>query len=432
MRKGVAIMIRLHNLGMCCLICAGLAAAQSYSPSGNGPATRPPVAELRPPAAADLPENLTTFDNGQAEIQWLDGRWQLRAGTVWLKDFGRHESEAREALRIIRELKLTQVGSLGYPRPVLEYWLANGRAPANTIIGLRTTAFDRENLRVEQVQGQWCLRDARQVLLSFGYGDADARQALAIIRKYGFDQVGYLGQPAPVMILFLAGKAHESATTLPDKHANQPRMLLPNNPFTRQVVHESSKDQAAKETASAGQLNPNDLAAIPSLRQLANPTMRGPSSFSIEDRIAVDWRHVQVRQDSQDWKLLYGRYMLADLGFSESDARVAQAVVQHYHFTEHCLIGRPKALFSYFLVNGQAPKGLCFGAHNTPFRPESLTVQKQGEGWVLLEGTKTLWHFGDGAQEAREALQAIRRYQFDTLCQIGSGQTSMVFLVRTR
>jgi|GEM_PF-1910978 len=425
-------MIRLHYLGICYLICAGSAAAQPYTPAGQGSTTRPPAAELRPPAAEDLPENLTTFANEQTEIQWLDGRWQLRAGAVWLKDFGRHETEAREALRIIRELKLTQLGSLGYPRPVLEYWLANGRAPANTIMGLRTTSFDRENLRVEQVQGQWCVRDARQVLLSFGYGDADARQALAIIRKYGFDQVGYLGRPAPVMILFLAGKAHESATALPDKHANQPRMLIPNNPFTRQVAHESSTDQAAKETASAGQLNPNDLAAIPSLRQLATPTIRDPSSFSIEDRIAVDWRHVQVRQDGQDWKLLYGRYTLADLGLSESDARVAQAVVQHYHFTEHCLIGRPKVLFSYFLVNGQAPKDLCFGAHNTPFRPETLTLQKQGEDWVLSEGSKMLWHFGGGAQEAREALQAIRRYHFDTLCRIGSGQTPMIFLVRTR
>jgi hypothetical protein len=424
-------MIRLNYLGMCCLICAGAAAAQSYSPSGNGPATRPPVAELRPPAAADPPENLTTFDNQQTEIQWLDGRWQLRAGTVWLKDFGRHEAEAREALRIIRELKLTQVGSLGYPRPVLEYWLANGRAPANTNIGLRTTAFDRENLRVEQVQGQWCLRDARQVLLSFGYGEADARLALAIIRKYGFDQVGYLGRPAPVMILFLAGKAHETATTLPDKHANQPHMLFPNNPFTRRSDHDSSKNQAAGDTATS-QLNPSEVAAIPSLRQLAASTVRGPSSFSVEDRVAVDWRHVQVRQDGQNWKLLYERYALADLGLSESDARVAQAVVQHYHFTEHCLIGRPKVLFSYFLVNGQAPKELCFGAHNTPFRPEALTLQKQGEDWVLMEGSNTLGHFGQGAQEAREALQAIRRYQFDTLCRIGSGQTPMIFLVRTR
>jgi hypothetical protein len=424
-------MIRLHYLGMCCLICVAVA-AQSYSPSGNGPATRPPVAELRPPSAADVPENLTTFDNEQTEIQWLDGRWQLRAGTVWLKDFGRHETEAREALRIIRELKLTQVGSLGYPRPVLEYWLVNGRAPANTIIGLRTTAFDRENLRIEQVQGQWCLRDARQVLFSFGYGEADARQALAIIRKYGFDQVGYLGRPAPVMILFLAGKAHETATTLPDKHVNQPHMLFPNNPFTRRGDHDSSKDQAAKDTASTGPLNPSEVAAIPSLRQLAASTSRGPSSFSIEDRVAVDWRHVQVRQDGQNWKLLYERYAFADLGFSESDARVAQAVVQHYHFTEHCLIGRPTALFSYFLVNGQAPKGLCFGARNTPFHPEALTLQKQGEDWVLMEGSNTLWHFGQGAQEAREALQAIRRYRFDTLCRIGSGQTPMIFLVRTR
>ena len=50
---------------------------------------------------------------------------------------GRHETEAREALRLLRELRLNQRGTVGSPRPVMEYWLTDGRAPQGFTQGLR-------------------------------------------------------------------------------------------------------------------------------------------------------------------------------------------------------------------------------------------------------------------------------------------------------
>ena len=193
-------MMRFLFPAMAWTACTCWALAQPPVISPPAAATRQSTKPNHQPAGTEaLVENLTSFDYRQADIQWLDGRWQLRAGPVWLKDFGRQEADAREAMRLIRELKLTEFGSIGSPRPLLEYWLSGGQAPANALTGSRRTSFERDSLRVEQVQGQWCVRDARQALFSFGYREDEARQALAIIRKYGFDQVGYIGRPAPVM-----------------------------------------------------------------------------------------------------------------------------------------------------------------------------------------------------------------------------------------
>src|SRR5262249_10882345 len=113
--------------------------------------------------------------------------------------------------RLIRDLRLTEYGTVGEPAPVMEYWLSAGQAPQGRVPGLRTLPIDQATLRVEQAQGQWCVRDARLVLFNFGPRGDDARQALAVLRKYGFPQVGVIGQLPPSMYLFLADPADRAA-----------------------------------------------------------------------------------------------------------------------------------------------------------------------------------------------------------------------------
>src|SRR5688500_6888269 len=76
-------------------------------PGAAGPLRLAPPAPL-PPLAAQV----THFNYRLANVTWEEGRWVLRAGDVFLKDFGRREAEAREALRIIRDLRLTEHGTL--------------------------------------------------------------------------------------------------------------------------------------------------------------------------------------------------------------------------------------------------------------------------------------------------------------------------------
>src|SRR5262249_10144550 len=115
--------------------CAGAASAQTRPgfippaapaagvarPTSTAPTAQSPTAAEADNVPAPQPDSLWTFDWNQADVQWTEGRWLLTAGKVVLKDFGRHETEAREALRLVRELHLTQLGTLGTPQPIAEY-----------------------------------------------------------------------------------------------------------------------------------------------------------------------------------------------------------------------------------------------------------------------------------------------------------------------
>ncbi len=402
-------------------------------PVPGGQAALVPPASLpgRPDVRPRAPENLITFDHRLAELQWVDNRWQLQVGGVHLTDFGRREAEAREALRLVRELRLTQRGTVGTPQPIMEYWLANGQAPQGSVPGLRLLPLDLESLRVEEIQGQWCLRNARQTFFNFGSHVEDARHALEIIQHHGFSQIGYVGQPAPVMIYFLgqpAGLAQARtlvptplvSRTVQSAHANGPTPLLQRTPFT--------------DGNRSGQGNALVPPPLPYGRQLAaaNPSLADVTVLA--ERVPFDWRRVELRRDQQDWKLVAGSYTLANFGSRQADARQALAALQYYRFTEHHLVGSPQTpTLTYFLAHGQAPRGLFFGVNSTPFRPESLSIQRAGESYVLWDGNRALWNFGDKADDARQVLQVVQRHKFDHLCRIGnSDPPAMTYFVRTR
>src|SRR5260370_1058653 len=119
--------------------------------------------------------------------------------------------DLRRALRAVQGLRLTQHGPVGpSQQPALEYWLSDGRAPEGFVPGLRPLAIDLPTLHAEQTQGQWCLRDRHRVLFNFGLKGDDARQAEAVIRKYGFTQVASIGPAAPALVVFLTS-AHDQA-----------------------------------------------------------------------------------------------------------------------------------------------------------------------------------------------------------------------------
>jgi hypothetical protein len=147
--------------------------------------------------------------------------------------------------------------------------------------------------------------------------------------------------------------------------------------------------------------------------------------------VSFDWRQVQLRQEEGVWKLAAGAYVLATFGADEQAGRQALAAVNHYHFTEHCRIGAPEPLFSYFLVHGQAPRGLMFGLRSQAFGPDKVSVQPLGRQWALCSGDQVLLILGEQPDEARQLLEVIRRNQFDRLCRIGPPDgPGMTFLVR--
>jgi hypothetical protein len=351
-----------------------------------------------PVIAAPPVDALVSFDPGQVELRRVNDRWQIWSAGKFLKDVGTLEHDAREVLDRIRQLQLDQLGTIGTRQPVMEYWLSRQQAPRGLVPIHQTMPLDRETLRVEQVHGQWCLRDARNLWFNFGIHEADARQALEVIERWDFGRIGYVGHPQPVMIYFLNG-------------------------------------------TTSGQAKPPQLAAgisfglfhLLGVRQLTPPNLAQLDAVKGEERLPLDWRRVELKRDGLKWTLTCGSECLADFGFDESAARDALRAFQFYRFTEQCRIGRSESPLVYYLVNGQAPVGIRLGISSFRFRPDELTVRRVNDLWMICEGDRPLLRGGSTEGEARQAILAIQRYRFDHLCRIGHIEGKCFqFLVRDR
>jgi hypothetical protein len=393
----------------------------------------------QPPATPQ--ESLRTFDYQRAELEWQDDRWQLTASGVLLKDFGRHEAEARQALRLLRELHLTQVGTVGAPQPIVEYWLADGHAPQGLVADLHTVPLDPRTLKAEQLQGQWWVRDAHRVLFNFGGHEDEARQAVAVLQHHGFTQIGYVGQVPPLMMVFLAGATGPGFVQPASQRAGFPAEAQqgdlpargPGGLSANRTAGRSSPQQPATDTGSAtGAATALTPPPLPRGHQLAQPASNLPGSITGAEYLALDWRQIHARQDRGGSRLVFGGATLADFGPNSSDARLAEEACRHYRFTEECRIGRPQPALTFFLVSGQAPHGTMLGADVVPFQADALAVRQLADGWAVCDGTQPLFRFGARAEEAHQALDAIQHYKFDAVCRIGHADpAAFTFLVRT-
>jgi hypothetical protein len=409
----------------------------------------PVFAQKSSPAQAVTPpvsERLVNFDPQHVEVTWAQNHWQLVADGQVLKDFGRREIEARVAMRLVHDLHLTQHGVVGAPQPVMEYWLSNGRAPHGLASGLHLTPIDPAQLRVEQVPGQWCVRDNSRMLFGFGLHETDARNALAILRKYGFTQIGFIGEGGPSMLVLLGpANADPSEPNLPH--------LVHHSP-----LHEAPKSPDAKPTPSDANALPSPVipplrAATPEARkETVNPygwketvevlpvsdkmtkvqRTPPPAPLALEwiDRTTFDWRQVQLRQEAGQYVVAAGSLVLGRFT-NDHDARLAQSVVQHYRFTEWNHVGRPQPFCAYFLSSGAAPRGQYLGVAAEPLMLDKLHVAQVENRWAILSGETPLIWFGARPEEARVMLDVIQREQFDRLCHIGD-ERGLTFFVRSR
>jgi hypothetical protein len=383
-------------------------------------------------------ENLVSFDAREARVAWLENRWQIVVGERVLKDFGRRETEARQALRLIQDLGLTQRGTVGAPAPVMEYWLCGGQGPKGQPSGLRVVSIDLPSLRVERIQAQWCLRDGLRVLYNFGVRPQEARRALAIVRKYAFNRIAVLGQAVPSMTVLLCGTDAwgTSQPLAPARgHGQAARPAQGTNPPEKTM---SSLVTPALPPLQEGGGGLHHFHAVNFKGQpgAGRPGATAPSLPGWDEQgewVPFDWRQVQLRQQDGVWKLTAGSLVLASFGDDVEAARLALAAVRHYPLTEQCRIGGPEPVFCYYLSNGQPPRGLMFGLGGQAFRPDRLSVESLGRTWALCEGQKVLLMLGEQPEDARQLLEVIRRQQFDRLVRLGAPQgPGMWLLVRVR
>jgi hypothetical protein len=420
----------------------------------------------QPPALPSAPASLDMIDPRAVQLSWQDRRWLLVHQGHTLKDFGSRVEEARLALRLIHELGLNQRGVIGSPVPHLEYWLVDGHAPGSLPrSGMHTFPIEPDRLRVEQVQNQWCVRDGNRVLFTFGQHADEAREALAVLQKYHFTQVGFVGQGMPSMIVF-GGNGQGDAPTMAATHGASAagRQFAPQK-FPRLVTNSDGSPRvepmkggsAAHAQGYEGVVQPlvpplfapakvratppGETPTLGNLRAAAWHTQpnfgpQAPAQPAIpagqEERRAFDWRQVQVRQENGAWKLTSGSQLLAGFGADLQQAQKALAAIRYYRFTElRAVAGGDGA--AYFLAHAAAPRGLMLGLQGVELQPDKLDVQLHAEGYAVCQGSRVVLQFRDRPEPARQALETIQRQKLDRLCHIGEpGKGGMTILVRSR
>jgi hypothetical protein len=350
-------------------------------PAQLPPLTPPAAPKTALPAVIPSPQKFAT---GSLRLKRERGQWQLWAGNLLLKDFGPSESAAHEALQVFRDLRINAHGSIG---GVFDYWLTEGRAPSAMTRHRQVIPFEPTGLRVERMSGSWVLRDARVILYNFGAAQADAEQALAVCKHYGFNQLGYVGHPVPAMKYLMLDPTPRNTPAGPDA-----------------VVPVSARMQAV---------------------EAAHPRLTLPSIGDVGERVPVDAARLDLRREGGEWVLYAGRSPLGRFGMSERAGRLALQTLQQFRVTELCRVG--DSGFAFFLSNGRAPQGTVIGTAAKPLRTELLNVRQIESTWAICEGNFPVMRFGDKADDAQRALAAIRAYRFDHYVQIDPTRSLFLF-----
>jgi len=153
------------------------------------------AARTLPQARPERGEDCIAFNSSTVGLEQINGRWKIADGSHWLFDFGSDRVAAQKALAIITHYRMNRSCSVGRTDPSFRYLLAKGGVPEGPMAGEDCLAFDPVNIRVSKIKNRWKIVDGRRLLFDFGRNATEARQALAIIKRYGFTRSCFVGRP---------------------------------------------------------------------------------------------------------------------------------------------------------------------------------------------------------------------------------------------
>jgi hypothetical protein len=396
-------MKRLVTTAMVLMGISGSAIAQAPRPpqvlptTVLDPASARPVGPLSPSEAVKqrdaimkaLKEDLRSFDPGTVSARQVDGRWQVRAGSELLKDFGPDRGAAFETARAIQDMGITQVGIVPGARPEFVYWLTNGKAPRGTNSQVVVIPVSARSVRAEQVGGTWVVTDGTKGLYDFGTDAEAARRAAVVFWKYGFNQLGIVGGPHPAMVYPLADPRQAAL----DKVAPVP--------------------------------NPSPIGV---LQDVTRTSLLLPGNVYGGPKSSLDVTKLEVVRRGE-WLLVHGDDVLGRFGSVEFAARGAMKALQDARATEWARLG--DSGFPLFLANGQPIRGEPLAAAKTSFHGDRLKVQKVRDTWWVFEENRPVLEAGTKG-DAELIVQVIRLYDLRVLCVFGQKETGLKLLTAGR
>jgi hypothetical protein len=384
-----------------------------------------PAAGLPAEFPLPQPEQKVALSAMDVQVKRVMTGWEVWVGQRQLRTFGDNETGARDVARVFRDLHPTEWVTIGGPKPVIEYGLVNGRpavagaAPAsaneaasqngsqngNTVqnaggfgaamlgAGAKLVQpIDLRSARTEAIRGAWCVRDDDNILFNFGPDRADAEQATAVIRKYGFNRVGVVGTPAQPAMSYLF------------------------------VSLEQDRPKALPGSALVN-------AQIDAMTRTGIPL---PGAGFVGEMVKIDPRKVEARREGTEWVVAAGAEVLGHFGPTEWAAREAAHTVRDSNFTEFCKLGGTSNL-TFFLRDGKAPSRAPLSAQGRAFDPTTLKVQQINGKWAVTEGNRHLLNVGS-PQEGENVVRVLKAYGFDQLAHLSAAGPNggVTFLVKNR
>jgi len=182
----------------------------SLKPGAQGPAQwfQPPQLHVNPTLAEPVTgREMVRFDWKQAAVQCRGLDWQLAANGTVLGHFGSREQEAREALRAVHSLHLSEKCQIGDSSPIFTFYLSELRPAYRLFFGARTIACHSKDLSLRQVGQRWAISEFDHVILTLGTSRDEAQQVLDILQHYKVDHLCQIGSTEPPAVTILA-KTH--------------------------------------------------------------------------------------------------------------------------------------------------------------------------------------------------------------------------------
>lgn len=172
--------------------------------------------------------------------------------------------------------------------------------------------------------------------------------------------------------------------------------------------------QASASIGQRSRLSDLDVAGINSL-------------YRAEDCLYFDPNRIQARLIQNRWKIVDGNHWLFDFGSNQREAEQSLAILRNYRANQTCYVGRPNAPFSYILASGRPPSGRLTGEDCIPFNPANLSIRKDGNNWLLSDGSSRMLLFSHPG-DAYRALDIIQQYGFQQQCFVGRPKASFSYM----
>jgi len=236
----------------------------------------------------------------------------------------------------------------------------------------------------------WCLRDDGNILFNFGINKEHADQALAVVRKYGFNRIGMIGPVvAPALTYFYV----------------------------------------TEEAETAGRAMANPLVIAAQENAMIRTGIPVPGMGYVGEMVRINPRKIEARHEGSEWVVASGPDVIGRFGATDWVAKESARVIREGLFTEFCRISATGPTF--FLVEGAAPTRVPFSVQGRRFDPNTLKAQPLGTKWAVTESGRHLFDV-TSKEEGEAVVKVLKHYRFDQVCQIGTNpKASMMFLARS-